>query len=826
VLSIAAMSAGQDAYYSALAREDYYRAGREPEGRWFGRGAEALGLARAVDGAALRNLFRGFSADGEMALVRNAGDERRQPGWDLTFSAPKSVSTLWAMADPIRRQDIQEAHRRAVEAALKYIEDEFAFTRRGRGGTDRERVGLVIGCFDHGTSRAQDPDLHTHCLVLNVGVGADGRTRTVVSRKIYVAKMAAGALYRAHLSHDLETRLGTACERRESWFEVVGIPKALTEEFSKRRDAIKADLAARGESGAEHADEAARRTRERKEVRPREELFRDWQAVGRAYGCGPEEARDLFGGPRPASDPARRAAAAVRDALARITEHESHFVAQDVVRFAAEAAQCRQVPADAVRAAVADTLRDSPEVVRLGRDRGEERFTTREMMDLEKKLLTTVEAGRADDRHVLMPAAIRVGLRALAGLPAGPARAEQEAALLHVTTRPGSVQVVSGLAGTGKSTLLNAVREAEEASGHRVIGAAVQGTAARGIEDGAGIRSSTIHRLLAALDRADMGLGPKPLNDKTILVLDEAGTIGTRQMERLLDHAARAGTKVVCVGDERQLQSVEAGGPFAALGRRVGRAELTEIVRQRDARDRAAVRALAAGEAAAALRDYAERGRLTVTDDKRGAMAQLVRDWNLERTSWDPKDLLILAGTRADVAALNRLAQAERVVRGELNGPTAALGRDRVYAGDRILFTRNSDRYAVWNGNRGTVLAVEPLGRALAVRLDDGRKLTVPLADYPHLLLGYAVTTHKGQGATVESCLCLLSEQMQDREMTYVQSSRARGVTRLYTDRATAGDGLADLTRQVERSHQKELAHDLAGRASDQWPAHTLEVTP
>jgi ATP-dependent exoDNAse (exonuclease V) alpha subunit len=189
------------------------------------------------------------------------------------------------------------------------------------------------------------------------------------------------------------------------------------------------------------------------------------------------------------------------------------------------------------------------------------------------------------------------------------------------------------------------------------------------------------------------------------------------------------------------------------------------------------------------------------------------------------KDLLILTGTRADAAALNQLAQAERLARGELSGPHATVGKTRFFGGDRVVFGRNSTEFGVKNGTLGTVVAVAPFGEAVAVRLDGGGRANIPLAAYPHVQLGYATTTHKGQGVTVDLAFVLTSEAMQDREMTYVQASRARDETRIYTDRATAGDDLADLARQAERSHQKELAHDLADRAgSTAEPA--LEVTP
>jgi conjugative relaxase-like TrwC/TraI family protein len=184
MLSICAMVPGQGRYYLELAREDYYFDGGEPVGRWWGRGSQALGLGDIVDRSALEQLFQGFSPEGH-PLIQNAGHERHQPGWDLTFSAPKSVGVVWSQGDAKTKRAIQEAHFAAVRAALAYVEDEVTFSRRGKDGKERSPAMLIVATFEHGTSRALDPQPHTHCLLLNVAVRPDGSTGTIVSKPIY-----------------------------------------------------------------------------------------------------------------------------------------------------------------------------------------------------------------------------------------------------------------------------------------------------------------------------------------------------------------------------------------------------------------------------------------------------------------------------------------------------------------------------------------------------------------------------------------------------------------------------------------------------------------
>jgi conjugative relaxase-like TrwC/TraI family protein len=213
MLSIGVMAGGQGNYYSKLAQEGYYIHGGEPVGRWWGRGADHFRLAgEKVKAKTLEALLDGFSPDGE-SLVQNAGNEsnrERRPGFDLTFSAPKTVSALWATASPEIRKEIQAAQDSAVKAALTYLERTGAFTRTGKGGINRHQAGILAALFEHATSRALDPQLHTHALLMNLGIMEDGRVRALVHTEFFSRKMAAGAVYRVQLAEELQKRLGIA----------------------------------------------------------------------------------------------------------------------------------------------------------------------------------------------------------------------------------------------------------------------------------------------------------------------------------------------------------------------------------------------------------------------------------------------------------------------------------------------------------------------------------------------------------------------------------------------------------------------------------------
>jgi ATP-dependent exoDNAse (exonuclease V) alpha subunit len=279
-------------------------------------------------------------------------------------------------------------------------------------------------------------------------------------------------------------------------------------------------------------------------------------------------------------------------------------------------------------------------------------------------------------------------------------------------------------------------------------------------------------------------------------------------MERLTEEALKAGARLILVGDERQLQAIDAGGPFASLGNRFGRATLTEIQRQREHWAREAIKMFADGEALAALREYACRGLVAVAEDRDAAMQQLVRAWKREGAI-NPRDHLILASTNKDSATLNRMAQVQRTLAGALGTQSVSVGGSDFHCGDRVLFTRNSKRYGVQNGSLGTVIEVDVRHQCMTVKLDGGKLALISVEDYPHLQLGYALTTHKAQGATTENAYVLLGGACQDRELSYVQASRARGDTRFFVNQLEGGEQFRDLYKEVERSRQKDLAHDL-----------------
>ncbi|RSV13660.1 Ti-type conjugative transfer relaxase TraA [Sphingomonas sp. ABOLG] len=484
-----------------------------------------------------------------------------------------------------------------------------------------------------------------------------------------------------------------------------------------------------------------------------------------------------------------------RIALDGITRQQSTFTTRDLAMFVHRHSDGKE-QFDRVMAAV----RASPELVALGKDgRDQERFTSREMIATEARLeragdeLARSSGHDVSDRHRAgaLEAAEGRGL-VLSG--------EQRDAFDHITEGRGVASVI-GYAGTGKSAMLGVAREAWEREGYQVRGAALSGIAAENLEGGSGIQSRTI----ASLEHA-WAQGRDQLSRNDVLVVDEAGMIGTRQMERVLSHARDAGAKVVLVGDPEQLQAIEAGAAFRSISERHGAAEITEVRRQRDDWQKEATRSLATGRTGEALHAYESRGMVQAADTREAARGELVDGWDRQRQAEPDKTRIILTHTNAEVRELNQEARERVRASGGLGpdvGVTVDRGRRDFASGDRIMFLRNERSLGVKNGTLGTLEQVSE-GR-MAVRLDGGSRVAFDLKDYAHVDHGYAATIHKSQGVTVDQAHVLATPGM-DRHSAYVGMSRHRDGAQLHYGR----DDFAD-QRQLARVLSRDRAKDMAG---------------
>ena len=460
---------------------------------------------------------------------------------------------------------------------------------------------------------------------------------------------------------------------------------------------------------------------------------------------------------------------------------------------------------------VMSAVQSSPELVRLGQDgRDEGRFTSREMIAVEEQLHRAAKLMADRERH-------RISERSIAGALE---RAESEGLVLSREQRSAFAHVaeardlgiVVGYAGAGKSALLGVAREAWEESGFRVTGIALSGIAAENLEADSGIASRTV----ASLEH-QWGQGREFLSAQDVLVIDEAGMIGSRQLERVLSEAERRGAKVVLIGDPEQLQAIEAGAAFRSLIEREPHVEISEVRRQREGWQQQATRELATGRTGEALDAYREHGMVHAANSRDQARSALIEGWDRDRTLVPDKSGIILTHTNDEVRALNELARGRLRERGELGADVSIQverGRRDFAAGDRVMFLKNDRGLGVKNGSLGIV---EHVNRArMEVRLDAGRNVAVDLKDYARLDHGYAATIHKAQGVTVDRVHVLATPGL-DRHAAYVALSRHRESVALHYGRDDFVDD-SKLSHVLSRDRAKDMASDY-GR-EDGAPHH------
>jgi conjugative relaxase-like TrwC/TraI family protein len=808
----------QQLYYEetvARGREDYYAGKGEAPGRWAGRGARRLGLSGELDAEKLAALMDGMDpGTGEqLALGRS---ERSTSGFDLTFSAPKSVSVLIAVGDERLGAALIEAHEEAVDAALAYLEERACQVRRGHNGTRAEREaglargwekaraepagGFVAAAYRHRMSRAQDPQLHTHVVTANMARGADGRWTALYAKPVYEHAKAAGSVYQAHLRQAVRERLRWAewGAERNGMAELGQVPAGVVLEFSTRRRQIEeraAELAAAGIAvGAEGYQRVALDTREAK----REVDEPDWRDTIRAraaeHGLGDQELAELLELPtvEPAADIDEARLAERLFGPAGLTAKENTFTGQDVV--AAVAAAHGQGGTAGEVIAIADRLLGSAEVVRMP---GTERplYTTQELLAAERRIVEHARTGRGARAAVVDEGAI---VRTLAGSER-PLSDEQAEAVRSIATSGNRIDTVEALAGTGKTTSAAALREVYEQAGYRVIGAAPTGRAIRELVDRAGIAEArTLDgwavKLSADPDalrflEIDPVAGARRM--AAVLIIDEAGMAHTRVSAQVIDAAIDARVKVVAIGDSGQLSSVHAGGWLGALTRRYGSHRLVEVMRQRDPHERKGLARVHVGQPDEYLELKTRRRELRVCAGRQpgvDAEADAVRLWSAACDEYGVDEVVLICRDNQRRDRLNDAARTLLVERGELGEAVEIAGREWA-VGDRVIARRNDRGRDLDNGMRGTVVDVNE-DRGLTVRIDAGENRQLdPEYVAGHLEHAYALTGHGMQGGTVEWAGVIGQAEDFTRNWSYTALSRARHPTQiLVIDEPTWGE--------------------------------------
>lgn len=834
---------------------DYYlgRDGeqREQAGVWYGRATAALGLSGEVSREALMRVWDGAHPESGERLVSRSQRGVHVAAVDCTFSAPKSVSVVWALSSPEHRAEIEAAQDRAVEVALGHIEKTVEPVRRYvKGECRHERAeGLVVARFRHHTSRvcgdqeahgqAPDPQLHDHCAIANMAlrrsdaVAKNGRWAAVDSHAFFVARAEAGAVYRAELAAGLQ-RLGYTVEREGKYFEIRGITKDVRDVFSQREQEVKeAEAAFTAKHGRKPTHAEMRTlvvtTRGRKDGE-QPPAFAQWVERAREAGLCAEDVVGLRGEAGGGGASVREVARSVVRELSDLSSETSltrmdAAVKMPLARAAiAEAAQTRLGGEEV--AELIDRVLASPELVEVG-----DRVTTEAMLALERSVLDRGVAMARSGDAVIAPEVVRAVVEG-ARVPLS----EEQVRAVERLSEGRRLSLVTAPAGAGKGEVLRVVAEGHRRSGRRVVALSAAGETAQRL--GAEIEADETRTIDSFIYRARTQ--GETGDARTVLVVDEAALMETARWSCLLEAAGDA--VVIAAGDDRQLSPIEAGGIWGVLARQVGSVELEHNYRAREEAMADAWTLLREGASAPALEEYERRGLIEICGTRGDAVVRAVELWDggrrdgAEAGRGIEQYLLLTDSSNHEVDTLNRLAQAKRDLAGELGTDAVRVVADDertghhrdevVRTGDRVVFERRfvplddegRKLRRVENGATGEVVRIEP-GRAVVVRTGD-REVAVPGQEVDALRLGYAQHVYSAQGRTVEQSYVLAGTWHTDRERAYVGMSRSRGPSVVVTDYSSLGveegrreEALGVLSARCGTSRAKEAAVSLVERA-------------
>lgn len=794
-------------------RDNYYTRD-DGGGTWWSTASSVIRNGSSIDRQTFRDLCAGIDPRTGKGLVRGSGEGHRA-GWDITFSTPKTFGILWAAGTAERRAVLEKIQQDAVDQALEFVVDErLVEVRLGAGGHLREAPSdILIAKFPHFTSREGDPACHTHCVLLNAARSSGDQKKylTLEARQVYAWQVVLGLAFRTALSQKLvEMGFSVRAAGRDQ-FEIAGIPDNMIERFSKRSQQIKARVG-KGASAAQKEVAALETRRGKASVPTGDQLESRWQQEFAIFDLDPWGAALKAGRmPKP-----QRAAAVDYDlnppevpgdtpvalAASEILCTESVLKRKTLLHRALIEASLQGTGVQSVYAGIANH-ESSGTLVRLDRHEVAQHWTTVAIAAEEAKLLRLVKERMAGSWF--KSEAIESALKDASNLSE-----EQRQAIRHATsTEPTSV--LEAGAGTGKTTLAKLVVDSARKSGLSIVGLAPSWVAADELARSTGIEAFAIARF-----RHELAAGRRqPPDANTLVIVDEAGMVGTRDMAAIFDVCTVATTsavdgsqirsaKILLCGDRRQLASVTGGSSLRAISDLIERrSTLTDVRRQNIDWQRAASVAMAQGDSEAGLRAYAEHDRIEMVAGRADAQAQSIKAWkDLRQTHGD--DVIVVTRRNRDAVSLNLAAREVLREEGLIEGKDVsltAIDRDGgsaqlpIARGDRIRFGETLHQHGIRNGTRGKVVRYAQGfdgSVRLAVRLDDGRVIEDAWSGFaqqgrsghagiPKVVHAVAGSAYSVQGRTAHATVHHIAGATDARE-TYVALTRHRHDVRIVVE--------------------------------------------
>lgn len=801
---VCSVGTGTVAEYYLNEQAEYYTGGKEPQGHWYcPGGAFDLQDGNSINSSTFKNLHSGLSPDGvPLGQFNQSFKSERVGGYDLTFSAPKSISVLWAVSDEDVRAAIEKAQDIASRAALDTLQEHASYCRRGKGGATLEKVEFIGATFQHGEARptergdgsiASDPQLHTHSVIFNVAKREDATWGALDGRHFYKWKMTAGAIYRARLAHELQETLGVDIEvKQNGLFEVAGVPESVRTHFSSRRSMIDEELTARGlkTKDAQALASAVTKTSRRAKSSIDETVdarHTRWKHESEVLGLTEKTLSACMNKDEdksPLSDNLQKTFEEIVKAIPRqLTEHEAVFRLETLYRAAAEAALESGESTEDIKQAVASMM-DEGSVVEIGHDEiGLPLYSTQEMIQIEEDLVRIAQRSQVSKDHQLHSGRVEKSLQ-LSNLT------EEQQGAVRFVTGGSDVAVMEGAAGAGKTHALRTVSTAYQEVGYRVIGTSTAWRMANQLGDDLAIEAKATDAWLAQEKSG------KPFMDaKTVLIVDEAGQLSSWQMLKVLQSAEDAQAKVILTGDQKQLQAIGAGPGLRLVAEQTGVARIDTIIRQREAWAREAVENFSLGRAIKAIEAFEKRDALKWCADGKEAVQEAIADWKAFKAVNTEKTALVMAKTNKQVRELNAEMRDHLREKGHVRGEDQIIkavdnsGRSYdlpIAIGEQIMFKKRNDELGVINGTTGTITRIEQNGLKISAKVQ-GRSIEFKTSDIVDdtgrvpLAHGYASTIYSAQGATIDTAYIVVDQGLKKNEI-YVAASRARDDCKIYVD--------------------------------------------
>ncbi len=842
-------SAGQNSTLRGI--DDYYvqAVGSEPCGVFndFSGALNQFGINHydEVSVHTFQLLLAGRNPLNEQPLTETV-DEKHVSGYDCTNSAPKSFSALRAIATSFGNSDLNERllkiATKANQDSMKFLSEHAGYTRRGKGGATLEKVDLISAQWQHSTSRAADPQLHFHNTIFNIAFRkSDESSGTIESKNLMQWQTAAGAVFRASLATGLKkdfAGINIIIDEKKGAFVIDGINENLIKFWSKRKNEINNQMKASGFISLAAADRITLETRKNKtfEETPTELEIR-WKEEAIKYGVNQQTVEDIL---TANSDQILGTSREEKEALDKQTfqvkmnsipgmliENESVFTEQQLYRKVAELSAGVQ-DLDGIKSTVNRLLtRKSEELVvkedvlinvkdlSQRHDESNQQITTREKVLNEQreqnsviiemgvnkkgqKIYTTLahiqieadlkkrsremsnDGTHVIDKRIIADAISKKGTISL-----------EQADAVRWALSPGSLKIVEGGAGTGKSYSLDVTREICEASGYNLIGIALSWDAAGVLKTSANIDSVAITGFLDKLEK-----GTLKLTKMDVVVCDENGLVGSVYGQKILRFVQEAGSKLIVTGDSQQLNPVSAGSAMKIMLSEAGSAKITEIRRQKQQWAREMVANFAVGNSIEALTALKDLNMINILSDRQSTIDRVSSDFYSYLKNNVGKTALAICGSNDEAAQLNQSIREMKRKDGLISKFDTVIatefGELSFAVGDKIMFRKNDNKLDIKNRKTAEILSIDGYGGGFQLRVrmhEDGRELIVDSRKFKGengklaLHHGDAVTTYSSQGATVDQTFVMHSN-ITDRRLAYVAFSRHKDETHLYVDKS------------------------------------------